>query len=155
MRVDHEEYMRRAIEIARDNPDAPFGCVIVDAESGEIVSEGLNDAERSPILHGEMVAIIDLLEARPDIDRAPLVLYTTAEPCPMCAGAVFWAGIPAVVFGTSSSTLAELDGPRLDLTCEEVSRRASPAGFEVIGGVLEAECDALFEEMARRAGERL
>ena len=53
MRVNHEEYMRRAIEIARDNPDAPFGCVIADEESGEIVSKGLNDAERSPILHGE------------------------------------------------------------------------------------------------------
>jgi tRNA(adenine34) deaminase len=152
--LDHETYMRRAIEIARDNPAAPFGCVIVDAESGEIVSEGLNDAERSPILHGEMVAIIDLLEARPDIDRAPLVLYTTAEPCPMCAGATFWTGIPRVVYGTSIQTLKQYGRPQVDLPCEEVFRRASPGGFEVIGGVLEAECDALFEEAARREGGR-
>ncbi len=126
--MDHEHYMRRAIELARDNPDAPFGCVIVDA--GEIVAEGLNDADRSPILHGEMAAIIDLLEARPDIERESLVLYTTAEPCPMCAGAIFWSGIPSVVYGTSTETLKKYGRPRIDLSCEEVSRRATPVGFE-------------------------
>lgn len=152
--MDHDAYMRRAVEIGRDNPDAPFGCVIVDGGSGDVVSEGLSDAERSPILHGEMVAIIDLLEARPDMDRAPLVLYTTAEPCPMCSGAIFWTGIPRVVYGTSAQTLKRNGGPRIDLPCEEVFRRASPGGFVVVGGVLEAECDALFEEAARRAGER-
>ena len=152
--MDYDEYMRRAIEVARNDPDAPFGCVIVDAESGEIVSEGLNDAGRSPILHGEMVAIIDLLEARPDIDRAPLVLYTTAEPCPMCSGAIFWTGIPCVAYGTSIQTLKWHGWPQIDFPCEEVFGRASPGGIEVVGGVLEAECDALFEEAARRAGER-
>jgi tRNA(adenine34) deaminase len=151
--VDHEGYMSRAVEIGRDNPDGPFGCVIVDGVSGEVVSEGLSDAERSPILHGEMVAIIDLLEARPDIDRSPLVLYTTAEPCPMCSGAIFWSGIPRVVYGTSIQSLKRYGWPQIDLPCEEIFDRASPGGFEVVGGVLEAECDALFEEAARRAEE--
>jgi tRNA(adenine34) deaminase len=143
--VDHERYMRRAIEISRDNPDAPFGCVIVDG--AEIVAEGLNDADLSPILHGEMVAIIDLMEARPDIERENLVLYTTAEPCPMCAGAIYWCGIPRVVYGTSTETLKVLGWQQIDISCEEVSRRATPAGFEVTGGVLKEECDALFEEV--------
>src|SRR5918994_3329560 len=48
--------IRLAVEIARGNPDAPVGCVIVD---GTEVAEGLNDAERSPILRGETAAIID------------------------------------------------------------------------------------------------
>ena len=104
--MDHERYMRRALGIARGNPEAPFGCVIVDGY--DIVAEGLNDAERSSILHGEMAAIIDLLEARPDIEREHLVLYTTAEPCPMCAGAIYWCGIPRVVYGTSTETLKNL-----------------------------------------------
>jgi len=141
--------MRRAIEIARRNPDAPFGCVIAD-EKGDDLAEGLNDAERSPILHGETAAIMDLIEARSDVDRSLLTLYTTAEPCPMCAGAILWSGIPRVVLGSTMETLKKLGLPHIDLPCEEVSSRCSFGGFEVMYGVLKAECDALFETMARR-----
>ena len=151
--MDHERYMRRAIEIARGSPDAPFGCVIVEEEAGEILAEGLNDAEKSPILHGETAAMIDLFDGRPGADPSDLVLYTTAEPCPMCSGAILWSGIPRVVLGTRLETLKSLGCPLVDLPCEEVSRRASFDGLEVTYGVLEAECDALFEKMARRAGD--
>lgn len=147
--MDHERHMRRAIEIARGNPDAPFGCVIAD-ERGDVVAEGLNDAERSPILHGETAAIMNLIEARPDLDRGRLTLYTSAEPCPMCSGAILWSGIPCVVLGTTIDTLKRLARPHIDLPCEEVSRRSSFGGFEVVRGVLEAECDSLFEALAQR-----
>ncbi len=149
--VDHERYMRRAVEIARGNPDAPFGCVIADGETGEILAEGLNDAEKSPILHGETAAVMNLFDARPEADTSNLVLYTTAEPCPMCSGAILWSGIPLVVLGTRLETLKELGRPVIDLPCEEVSGRASFGNFGVTYGVLEAECDALFEEMSRHA----
>ena len=149
--MDHERYMRRAVEIAHGNPEAPFGCVIADAESGEIVAEGLNDAEKSPILHGETAAVMNLIEKRPDADPSKLVLYTTAEPCPMCSGAILWSGIPRVVLGTRLETLVALGRPHIGLPCEEVSDRASFGGFEVVRGVLEAECDAPFEALARRA----
>ncbi len=149
--MDHEHYMRRAIEIARGNPDAPFGCVIADGETGEILAEGLNDAEKSPILQGETAAIMDLIERRPDADTSDAVLYTTAEPCPMCSGAILWSGITRVVLGTRLEPLKRLGRPLIELPCEEVSRRASFDGFGVTYGVLEGECDALFEEMARRA----
>ena len=144
--------MRRALEIARGNPDAPFGCVIADAETGETLAEGLNDAQKSPVLHGETDAIIRLARERPDVEWGRTFLYTTAEPCPMCSGAIVWSGIPRVVFGTSIGTLKSLGLPQIDLPCEEVSRRSSFGGFEAIGGVLEAECDDLFVEMARRIG---
>ena len=149
--MDHEHYMRWAIKIARGNPDAPFGCVIADAGSGEILAEGLNDAEKSPILHGETAAVMNLFDGRPGVDPSTLVLYTTAEPCPMCSGAILWSGIPSVVLGTRLENLKKLGRPLVGLSCEEVSRRASFDGFEVTYGVLEGECDALFEEMARRA----
>lgn len=151
--MNHKHYMRRAIEIARGNPDAPFGCVIADGETGEILAEGLNDVEKSPILHGETAAVINLFDGRSDVDPSTLVLYTTAEPCPMCSGAILWSGIPSVVLGTCLETLKRLGRPLVDLPCEEVSRRASFDGFEVTYGVLEGECDALFEEMARRADD--
>ena len=140
--------MRRAIEIAHGNPDAPFGCVVVDGETGEVVAEGLNDAERSPILHGETDAVIRLFEKDPNVDTSRLVLYTTAEPCPMCSGAILWSGIPYVIYGTSIETLKELGLPHIDLSCREVASRASFEGFTVTGGVLERECDALFETLA-------
>ena len=149
--MDHERHMRRAIEIARGNPDAPFGCVIANGETGEILAEGLNDAEKSPILHGETAAVMGLFSGRPEVDTSDLVLYTTAEPCPMCSGAILWSGIPRIVLGTRLETLKRLGRPVIDLPCEEVSRRASFGGFEVAYGILEEECDALFEEMARRA----
>jgi tRNA(Arg) A34 adenosine deaminase TadA len=144
--------MRRAIEVARGNPGAPFGCVIADRQTGAVVAEGLNDAERSPVLHGETYAVMRLFESNPDVDATRLVLYTTAEPCPMCSGAILWACIREVVYGASIQTIKELGLPHIDLPCDEVSSRASFEGFAVTGGVLEEECDALFTEMVRRTG---
>jgi len=149
--VDHESHMRRAIELARRNPDAPFGCVIVD-DSGGTVAEAVNDAERSPVLHGETAAIISLFDREPGADASGLTLYTTAEPCPMCSGAILWSRIPRLIYGTSIATLKRLGLDQIDLPCEEVSSRCSFGSFEATGGLLEEECDTLFEEMARRAG---
>jgi tRNA(adenine34) deaminase len=95
--------------------------------------------------------VMNLFDGRPDVDTSNLVLYTTAEPCPMCSGAILWSGIPRVVLGTRLETLGGLGRPVIYLPCEEVSRRASFGGFGVTHGVLEGECDALFEEVARRA----
>lgn len=136
--TDHGLFMRRAIEVAHGNPDAPFGCVIADRKTGEILAEGLNDAQRNPIFHGETDAILRLGEARPDVDWTRLILYTTAEPCPMCSGAILWCGIPHVVFGTSIQTLKRLGLPQIDLPSEQVASRSIYLGrFELTGAVLE------------------
>lgn len=118
------------------------------------MAEGLNSAGRIPILHGETDAILRLGETHPDVDWTRLALYTTAEPCPMCSSAILWCGIPQVVFGTSIATLKRLNLPQISLSCGEIVHRASSsfAHPEITGGVLEGECDALFEEMARRMG---
>lgn len=144
--------MRHAVEVAHGNPDAPFGTVIVDGETGEVLAKGLNNAQRNPILHGEIEAILNLAGTNPDVDWTRIVLYTTAEPCPMCSGGILWCGIPHVVFGASITTLERLNVPQISLSCGEVARRASSSfgHLEITGGVLEKECDALFEEMARR-----
>ncbi|MGH3148210.1 MAG: nucleoside deaminase [Rubrobacter sp.] len=151
--MDHEIYMQRAIEVARRNPDAPFGAVIVDEDSGQLLAEGLNEVEKNPVLHGEVAAIMRCAEAHPDADWSRMTLYTTAEPCPMCSTAILWAGIPRVVYGTSVATLNGLGFPPLDLPIQEISRRTSLGAPEVVGGVLEDECDAMFEALVRRMGE--
>lgn len=137
----HDEFMRRAIAIAKGNPKAPFGTVVVDRWSGTVVAEGVNRAEENPIWHGEMDALRKL---GPDVDRSQVALYTTAEPCPMCQAAILWSGIGEVVYGTSMETLIGLGWPQIVLRATEVAQRANFAACDLVGGVLEAECDALF-----------
>ena len=74
-----------------------------------------------------------------------LVLYTTAEPCPMCQAAVLWSGIQTVVYGPSIRSLQRLGWRQIDILAEEVVRRSPAWQCTLIGGVPERECDALFE----------
>jgi tRNA(Arg) A34 adenosine deaminase TadA len=139
--MSHEDFMRRAIEIARGNPAAPFGTVIADRGTGKIIAEGLNEAGINPIWHGEMTALRNLDGSA---DRSRLTLYTTAEPCPMCMAAILWAGVGEVVYGTSIPTLISLGWPQIVLRAEEVATRANFAACQLRGGILEPECDVLF-----------
>ena len=77
----HQEYMRRAIEIARRNPAAPFGALLVDGSTAQIVAEGLNRWRENPTWHGEIDVINRCAEKYPDVTWSRLRLYTTAEPC--------------------------------------------------------------------------
>jgi tRNA(Arg) A34 adenosine deaminase TadA len=140
----HERFMRRAIELAANVPDLPFGAVIVDRESGGIVAEGWNKSSINPTWHGEIDAINQMAEGRAKIDGTKLVLYTTAEPCPMCQGAILWSGIETVVFGTSIRFLQKNGWRQIDILAEEVVRRSPTFRCTLIGGVLEEDCNALF-----------
>ncbi len=141
---EHEFYMRRAIELAANVPDFPFGALIVDRGSGEILSEGWNKSSINPTFHGEIDAINQLVLSNPGIDANKLVLYTTAEPCPMCQGAILWTGIEMVVFATSIRSLQKMGWRQIDILAEEVVRRSPAWRCTITGGVLEQECDALF-----------
>ena len=142
--LDHERHMRRAIELAANVPNLPFGAVIVNRESGKIVAEGWNKSSINPTWHGEIDAINKLVLADPGIDGTTLVLYTTAEPCPMCQGAILWSGIETVAFGTSIRFLQTNGWRQIDILAEEVVRRSPTWRCTLIGGVLEQECNALF-----------
>lgn len=149
-REQDEAFMRRAIEVARGNPVCPFGAVLVDADTQEIVSEGLNRTQASPVRHGEIEAIEHCAAERPGVDWSRLWLYTTAEPCCMCQGAILWAGIRRVVFGTSIETLRKLGWRQIAIPAAEVVRRTPMAQCELIGAVLERECDDLFRAALER-----
>jgi len=148
---DHERHMRRAIELATNVPDFPFGAIIIDRDTGTILSEGWNKTSHNPTWHGEIDAINALAASSIGIKGKKLVLYTTAEPCPMCQAAVLWSGIETVVFGTSIRSLQRLGWRQIDILAEEVVRRSPAWQCTLIGGILEPECDALFEwAMSRR-----
>ncbi|MDA0659367.1 MAG: nucleoside deaminase [Planctomycetota bacterium] len=149
---DHEFYMRRAISLAANVPDLPFGALIVDGDSGTILSEGWNKTSLNPIWHGEIDAINGLAASGGGVEGKNLVLYTTAEPCPMCQGAILWTGIKTVVFGTCIRSLQRLGWRQINILAEEIVRRSPAWNCTLIGGVLEQDCDDLFQRaMLQRA----
>lgn len=141
--ADDESHMRRAIRLAGNNPKHPFAAVLVDGEK-RVVGEGWNRSVHNPTWHGEMDAINKCAAADPKIDWTRLTLYTTAEPCAMCQGAVAWSGIKRVVFGSSIPFLKSLDWWAIDIRAEELARLATFRKCAIVGGVLEEECNKLF-----------
>ena len=138
-----EAHMRRAIGLAGNNPKYPFAAVLVDQQKG-VVAEGWNRSVHNPTWHGEMDAINKGAASNPRIDWTKLTLYTTAEPCAMCQGAVAWAGIKRVVFGSSIPFLKSLNWWAIDIRAEELARLAAFRECTVVGGMLEEECNKLF-----------
>lgn len=141
--ADDETHMRRAIRLAANNPKHPFAAVLVDQEK-RVVAEGWNRSAHNPTWHGEMDAINKCAASNSNIDWTRLTLYTTAEPCAMCQGAVAWAGIKRVVFGSSIPFLKSLNWWAIDIRAEELARLAAFRKCTVVGGVLEEECNKLF-----------
>lgn len=142
--AEHEAYLRRAIACARKVPRLPFGAVIVDRAAGRILTEGFNRSAENPTWHGEIDAINRCTAAHPAVAWERLTLYTTAEPCPMCQGAILWCGIGTVVFGTSIAQLQRLGWWQIAIPAAEVVARTPFRACTLIGGVLQSECDALF-----------
>ncbi|HEU4934000.1 MAG TPA: nucleoside deaminase [Pyrinomonadaceae bacterium] len=138
-----ELHMRRAIRLGGNNPKYPFGALLVDQQN-VVVAEGWNRSVQNPTWHGEMDAINKCASSHPKIDWTKLTLYTTAEPCAMCQGAVAWAGIRRVVFGSSIPFLKSLNWWAIDIRAEELARLAAFRQCTVVGGVLEEECNKLF-----------
>jgi tRNA(adenine34) deaminase len=147
--MNHEEYMRRAIALALEIPQFPFGAIIVKRATGEIVAEGFNQSALNPTFHGEMVAINRCAELHHPADWSEFDLYTTAEPCPMCQSAIEWAGIACVYYGTSIPYLQKQKWSQIDIRASEVIAKTPFRNSTIVGGILEAECNALFDNAPR------
>ncbi len=107
-----EEFMRRAIQLARNGMRAgdggPFGAVIV--RDTEIIGEGWNRvlATNDPTAHGEIVAIRDACVKTGSHTLEGCVIHTTGQPCPMCLGAIHWARISTIHYGFDITIAARL-----------------------------------------------
>ena len=150
MYQSHEFYLRRAIEIskeAREAGNTPFGALLVNKE-GEIIMEQGNIEITEKICTGHAEAAL-AARASHEYSREFLwdcTLYTTAEPCAMCAGAIYWANIGRVVYGMTERRLLELTGsneqnPTFDLPCRDVFAKGQKA-IEVVGPVEAVEVEA-------------
>ena len=136
-------HLHRANEVARRAMQAghhPFGALLV-APDGETVL--LEQANVDSVNHAEAVLARDAArQFAPDVLRGS-TLYTTGEPCAMCAGTQYWAHIGQLVYGMSEQRLLQLTGnhaenPTLDLPCREVFARGQKA-MKVWGPVPEVE----------------
>ena len=145
--------MRRALalaRLARDHGNHPFGALLADA-AGEVLLEAENTVVTASDCTGH--AELNLMrDASRSLDRdalASATLYTSTEPCAMCAGAIYWAGVSRVVFGLREGGLPALTGadprnPTLALPCRDVFA-CGQRPIEVIGPVLADEARAVHE----------
>lgn len=144
--IEHEAYMKRAIETACQNLQRPFGALLVDSREGEVLATAVNRSYRNPVAHSELEVINEAVRrAGGDVRWQDCTLYVTAEPCAMCMSGILWTGIPQVVFGSSIATLRDLGYRHIDICAAEVVDRARGGlTCRLLGGILEKECDALF-----------
>jgi tRNA(Arg) A34 adenosine deaminase TadA len=141
-------FLRQAIDLsraAREHGAHPFGALIVD-EHGQLLVTARNNAvppKGDPTQHAERLACSKIGRQFTPEQLARCTLYTSTEPCAMCAGAIYWTGIGRVVFALSEKGLYGLTGSHqenstLDLPCREVfSRGQRPT--QVLGPFLEEE----------------
>lgn len=149
---DHLYYLIEAVEEARRaraNGNTPFGAVLTDRDGNILLrQQNVEITERDCAGHAETAL---MRAACKKYDREFLqscTLYSIAEPCAMCAGAIYWGNVGRVVYGISEKKLLELTGadpqnPTLDLPCREVFARGQKT-IEVIGPV-EDIADAVYE----------
>jgi tRNA(Arg) A34 adenosine deaminase TadA len=148
------DFLRQAIDLARkarNDGRHPFGSLIVN-ERGETVVAARNNAVRpkgDPTQHAEMLACGQAARLLTEAELAKCTLYTSTEPCAMCAGAIYWTGIGRVVFALAETGLLRYTGshtqnPTLDLPCREVFARGQKP-IVVAGPLLEDEAGKVHE----------
>jgi tRNA(Arg) A34 adenosine deaminase TadA len=145
------ELLREAIRLSDESKQHgrhPFAALVAD-ETGQVVAWAGNNSmppEGDPTQHAELVAAARAAKLLSPEALAKCTLYSSAEPCCMCAGAVYWTGIGRVVYALSEHRLLGLTGdhpenPTFSLPCREVFARGQRQ-VEVVGPLLEDEAAA-------------
>jgi len=147
---DHTFYLRQAIEVSkrsREHGNTPFGALLVDKEGNILMEqENIEITEKLCTGHAETTLAARASQTYSRDFLWDCTLYTTAEPCAMCSGAIYWANIGRVVYGMTERRLLQLTGsneqnPTFDLPCREVFARGQK-DIQVIGPFPEVEEEA-------------
>jgi tRNA(Arg) A34 adenosine deaminase TadA len=148
-----EDYLRLTFDIARQARAAgnhPFGAILVGRDGAVLMQAGNahgNAGDRTG--HAERVLMTQASVTYAADFMAHCTLYSSAEPCAMCAGSAYWAGVGRVVYGLSEHDLGQLIGAHpenltMNLPCRIVFA-AGQRSIEVAGPLLEAESRAVHE----------
>jgi len=143
-------HLRAAIALsaeARDAGNMPYGALLVAADGRVLeVARNTQITQRDCTGHAETNLMREATRRLDATTLAGSTVYASGEPCPMCAGAMYWGGIRRVVYALSIASMRELGGPDSDellLACREVMARGMRP-VEVTGPALQEEARRVF-----------
>jgi len=157
-----ECYMSIALNLAVSvNPSGPFGSIIVDHHHNEIKCFGVWGLDKDNVLlHGEMSAMFRCIAQYPSpthndftdpgLHWQNMTLYTTGEPCPMCAAAIIWRKIGRVVYASNMDTLRKLGFTQMNRRVVKTFRDGVLQVPLLKGDVLREPCDRAFYSALNR-----
>jgi tRNA(adenine34) deaminase len=141
--MNPEYFMQQALQEA-EKGDAPYGAVIV--KENQVVAAAYNTVRQDsdPSAHAEINAIRQLTVQLKSYSLEGYTIYTTGEPCPMCATACVWSGMSEIVYGASIQDLMSVNQSQIDISCEEIIAK-SFRNIKVTKGILKEQCLKLFK----------
>ena len=151
----HESFMRVAYEQAEAAfaaDEVPVGAIIVHGDRIIAAAHNQRETLNDPTAHAEMIAITQAAEAVGGWRLDECTLYVTLEPCPMCAGAILLARLPAVVYGAADSKAGAVDTLFQLLRDQRLNHRPT-----TLSGVLADRCGEIltrFFQRQRRLGKK-
>ncbi|GEO57983.1 nucleoside deaminase [Companilactobacillus bobalius] len=142
-------YMDLALDEAKkagERKEVPIGCIIVDNQTGEVISVGSNEREetQNAIKHAEIIAIEAACAKVGSWRLEHTSLFVTLEPCPMCAGAIINSRIEEVIFGASDPKAGSVGS--INNLLAETRYNHQP---EVLSGIKEQEAGDLLRNFFR------
>ena len=141
----HERLLAAAIDLARQAREAgnhPFGALL--AIDGQVILTAQNTVhtDRDPTAHAETNLVSAAIAQLTPEQIGRSVLYTSCEPCAMCVGKMYWAGVRSVVYALPATELARLAGGDFLVECRTLFARASEP-VQVNGPLLVDEARAV------------
>lgn len=127
--MNHEKYLKRCAEIAVESMEGgnnPFGALLVDKDGNILIESGNIEVVEKDITGHAETTVAKLAGKKYSKEFLwETTLYSTAEPCCMCTGAIYWANIGKIVYGISERKLLELTGsddknPTFDIPCRDI-----------------------------------
>ncbi|HEY0328150.1 MAG TPA: nucleoside deaminase [Rhodopseudomonas sp.] len=146
VRISFKQRMRLAIDearLSRRQGNKGYGAVAVLGD--RIVSQAHDTAvtDKDPSQHAEMKALRQAVHVLGDANLSGVVLFSTCEPCPMCASMAVWSNISAIVFGASINDTVARGRSRITVSAQQILNN-SPVRIELYPGILRSECLDLY-----------
>jgi tRNA(adenine34) deaminase len=149
----HEGWMREALRAAREAEsrlEVPIGaCVVVESEVVAVAGNRTR-TDCDPTAHAEIIALREAAQRVGNYRLGNAIVYSTIEPCSMCAGALIQARVPLLVYGARDDKAGAVDTHFQICNSDKLNHRV-----QVVSGILESECRELMQEFfkARRKDE--
>jgi tRNA(adenine34) deaminase len=152
MSLSDEEFMRIALaeaELARAEGEVPIGAIVV--LDGEIKGRGHNAVIQNsdPTAHAEIMAMRDAARAISNYRLTNATVYSTIEPCAMCAGAMVHARVAKLIYGATDEKAGAVDSHFEICSTDFLNHRVM-----VEKGILEAECRQVVQSFFRQKREK-